>query len=192
MTKVKGCVGWNESIFVFQFAEMLLLIWKKVSDGLTTIHQLISMALQKNTKGNDRSRVYSTVAYSHTTGLYYALAAFVCLFLVPLKLFLDEHCFTNVCCLLSFLHMACMWRQCIVEQVSHGRRPRYVTNDQPELTQSLQVLSWSLSEVAWSTSLVCCLQYNDYSLTHQSPYLGAYSLPTHLSSVTNDQPVLTQ
>ena len=52
------------------------------------------------------------------------------------------------------------WHVCegIVEQVSHGRRPRYVTNDQPELTQSLQVLSWSLSEVAWSTSLICCLQ----------------------------------
>ena len=79
-----------------------------------------------------------------------------------------------------------------MEQVSHGRRPRYVTNDQPELTQSLQVLSWSLSEVAWSTSFVCCLQYN-CSLTYQSPYLGDYSLPpTHLSSVTNDQPVLTQ
>ena len=68
--------------------------------------------------------------------------------------------------------------------MSHGRRPRYVTNDQPELTQSLQVLSWSLSEVAWSTSLVCCLQYNDYSLTHQSPYLGTYSLPTKLYQYT--------
>ena len=33
------------------------------------------------------------------------------------------------------------------------------------------------SEVAWSTSFVFCLQYNDYSLTHQSPYLGTYSLP---------------
>ena len=71
-----------------------------------------------------------------------------------------------------------------MEQVSHGRRPRYVTNDQPELTQSLQVLSWSLSEVSWSTSIVCFLQCNDYSLTHQSPYLGAYSLPTKLYQYT--------
>ena len=75
-----------------------------------------------------------------------------------------------------------------MEQVSHGRRPRYVTNDQPELTQSLQVLSWSLSEVAWSTSLVCCLQYNDYSLTHQSPnilVLIAYQHTCLASPMTN-------